>query len=188
MRAKSFQSCLTLCDPIDCSLTVSSVHGILQTRILEWIAIPSSKGSSRSRDRTHVSCVFCIGRQIFYHCTTWEAQNDIESQSKQKYVNIFLLSCSFFLLFLLSRSCCPSNTNHNCSSHSPAPSTSTRFLTLSRSVFKKYESLFLFPLKVWLISCLHRSFYLHRPIEAGREWDQGPKLDSDCTVLTFPGR
>ena len=52
---------------------------------------------------------------------------------------------------------------------------------------KKYESLFLFPLKVWPSSCLHRSFYLHRPIEAGREWDQGPKLDSDCTVLTFPG-
>ena len=82
----------------------------------------------------------------------------------------------------------PLKYSHICSSHSPAPSTSTRFLTLSRSVFKKYESLFLFPLKVWLSSCLHRSFYLHRPIEAGREWDQGPKLDSDCTVLTFPGR
>ena len=48
MHAKSLQSCLTLCDFImDCSLPGSSVHGILQARILEWVAIPSFKGSSR---------------------------------------------------------------------------------------------------------------------------------------------
>ena len=40
------QSCLTLCDPTDCSLPGSSVHGILQARILEWVVIPFSKGSS----------------------------------------------------------------------------------------------------------------------------------------------
>ena len=39
MRAKSFQSCLTLCNPMDCSLPVSSVHGILQARILGWVAM-----------------------------------------------------------------------------------------------------------------------------------------------------
>ena len=44
--AKSLQSCLTLCDPLDCSPPVSSVHGILQARILEWVAMPSSRGSS----------------------------------------------------------------------------------------------------------------------------------------------
>ena len=43
MCAKSLQSCLTLCDPIDCSLPGSSVHGILQSRILEWVAMPSSR-------------------------------------------------------------------------------------------------------------------------------------------------
>ena len=48
------QLCLTLCDPMDCSLPGSSVHGILQARILEWLAIPFSKGSSRPRDRTWV--------------------------------------------------------------------------------------------------------------------------------------
>ena len=42
--SKSFQSCLTLCDPMDCSLPGSSVHGILQAKIREWGAIPSSKG------------------------------------------------------------------------------------------------------------------------------------------------
>ena len=46
------QSCLSLCDPIDCSPPGSSVHGILQARILEWVAIPYSRGSSRPRDRT----------------------------------------------------------------------------------------------------------------------------------------
>ena len=51
------QSCLTLCDPMDCSPPGSSVHGILQARILECIAIPFSRGSSQPRDRTQVSCI-----------------------------------------------------------------------------------------------------------------------------------
>ena len=49
------QSCLTLCDPMDCSLPGSSVHGIFQAIVLEWIAISFSRGSSHSRDRTQVS-------------------------------------------------------------------------------------------------------------------------------------
>ena len=49
------QSCLTLCDPMDCSLLGSSIHGILQARILEWEAIPCSRGSSQPRDWTEVS-------------------------------------------------------------------------------------------------------------------------------------
>ena len=49
------QSCLTLCDPMDCSLPGSSTHGILQARILEWVVIPSSRGSSHPRDGTQVS-------------------------------------------------------------------------------------------------------------------------------------
>ena len=50
--AKSPQSCLTLCDPLDCSPPRSSVHGILQARILEWVATPFSRGSSQPRDQT----------------------------------------------------------------------------------------------------------------------------------------
>ena len=50
--AQFLQSCSTLCDLVDCSLPGSSVHGILQARILEWIAMPSSRRSSRPRDRT----------------------------------------------------------------------------------------------------------------------------------------
>ena len=51
------QSCPTLCDPMNCSLPGSSVYGILQARILEWVAMPSSRGSSQSRDQTWVSCI-----------------------------------------------------------------------------------------------------------------------------------
>jgi len=54
------QSCPTLCDPMDCSLPGFSVHGILQARILGWVAMPFSRGSSWSRDWTHVS--FIAGR------------------------------------------------------------------------------------------------------------------------------
>ena len=50
------QSCLTFCDPMDCSLPGSSVHGILQARILERVAIPFSRGSSQPRDGAWVSC------------------------------------------------------------------------------------------------------------------------------------
>ena len=49
--------CLTFCDPKDCSLPGSSVHGISQARILEWVAISFSRGSFRPRDRTQVSCI-----------------------------------------------------------------------------------------------------------------------------------
>ena len=55
MRAKLLQSCLTFCDPIGCSLPGSSIHGILQARILEWFAMPSSRGSSQPKDWTWVS-------------------------------------------------------------------------------------------------------------------------------------
>ena len=53
-----------LCSPVDCSLPSSSVHGILQARILEWVATRSSSGSSQPRDRPCVSHISCIGRQV----------------------------------------------------------------------------------------------------------------------------
>ena len=59
--------CLTLCNPMDCSPPGSSVHGIFQARILEWVAISLSKGSSRPKDQTHGSYVSYIGKRILYH-------------------------------------------------------------------------------------------------------------------------
>ena len=67
------QSCRTLCDPMDCSPPGSSVHGISQARMLEWVAMPCSRASSLPRDRTWISCVLCIGSWILYHWVTWEA-------------------------------------------------------------------------------------------------------------------
>ena len=84
------QSCPTLCDPIDCSLPGSSAHGILQARVLEWVAVSFSRRSSQPRDRTWVSRiagrhftiwaklmgqthVFCVAGRFFTTSTTWEA-------------------------------------------------------------------------------------------------------------------
>ena len=68
------QLCLILCDPVDCSLPGSSVHGILQASILEWVAISLSRGSSWPRDRSWVSC---IGGRRFNLWATREAMNGI---------------------------------------------------------------------------------------------------------------
>ena len=65
--AQSLQSRLTLGDPTDCSPPGSSVHGIFQARILEWVALPSSRGLSQPRDRAHDSYVSCIGRPLPFH-------------------------------------------------------------------------------------------------------------------------
>ena len=56
--------------PMDCRPPGSSVHGISQARVLEWVVIPFFRGSSQPQDQTHVSW---IGRQILYHWATWEA-------------------------------------------------------------------------------------------------------------------
>ena len=64
MRAKSLQLCPTLCDPVDCSLPGPSVRGILQARIPDWVAMPSSRGSSQPRDGTPVSYISCIKLHI----------------------------------------------------------------------------------------------------------------------------
>ena len=70
------QSCVTLCDPMGCSLLGSSVHGILQARILEWVAISFSRGSSWPRTQTRVSC---IAGRFFTIWTTREAVHPLLS-------------------------------------------------------------------------------------------------------------
>ena len=69
------QSCPTLQDPMDCCPPGSSVHGVLQASILEWVAISSSRGSSRPRDQTCISCISCISRRFFTTSATWETLN-----------------------------------------------------------------------------------------------------------------
>ena len=64
--AQLLQSCPTLCNSVDCRLPGYSVHGIFPARVLEWVSMPSHKGSSWPRDQTHITCVSCIGRWVLY--------------------------------------------------------------------------------------------------------------------------
>ena len=71
----SHRSCPTLPEPVDCGPPGSSVHGIFQTRILEW-AVSSPPGHlSDPGTKNHICCSSCIVRWILYHCTTQEAQS-----------------------------------------------------------------------------------------------------------------
>ena len=94
------QSCPTLWDPMDCSPPGSSVHGILQKRILEWVAILFSRGSSWPRDKIQVSC---IADRRFTLWAIREAQDPLYSDlfplSVLSYINIGI--CSFVLILLL---------------------------------------------------------------------------------------
>ena len=83
-------SCLTLCHPVACSLPGSSIHGIFQAEIREWVAVFYSRGSSQPRDRTRIFCVSCIGRQLCYRWATWEAHHLHDSDSNS-YLQIELL-------------------------------------------------------------------------------------------------
>ena len=67
VHTKLLWLCPTFCDPMGYSSPGSFVHGILQERILEWVVMLSSRGSSQPRDWTHNSYVSCIGRWILYH-------------------------------------------------------------------------------------------------------------------------
>ena len=85
--AQWLQSYLTLCDPLDCSPPGSSVYGISQARILEWVALSSSRGSSWPRDGTQVSC---IGRQILYCWVTREAPKGTFYLFRPQYAEMYL--------------------------------------------------------------------------------------------------
>ena len=79
--AKLLQSFLTLCVPMDCSPPGSSVYGILQARILEWVATLSFRGSSQSRDQTCISCSSCIAGRF---CTD-ESSNVMMRDRKNRH-------------------------------------------------------------------------------------------------------
>ena len=84
------QSCLTLCDPMDCSPPGSYVPGILQAKILEWVDIPFSRGSSPARDQTQVSCI------AGWFLTVWatrETPHELTAHQK----NCFEMSSSLIL-------------------------------------------------------------------------------------------
>ena len=101
-------SCLTLCDPMDCSSPGSSVHEILQARILEWVAISFSRGSSRPRDQIQVSCI--AGRYF----TIWATRETLAPNS--------------FFVFCCLRSCFSRYKNCSKGFQVPGPSLSHCYL------------------------------------------------------------
>ena len=103
------QSCLTLCGPVDCSLPGFSIHGILQARILEWVTISFSRGSSRPRDRTQVSCTggrcFNLYLVMYYYVyVEWDWSLIFLCNNVSTYLSVyeFLFHLIFWILdFLL---------------------------------------------------------------------------------------
>ena len=113
VHAKLLQSSLTLFDPMDCSPPGSSVHGILQARILEWVAMPSSRGSSQPRNQNFISCDSCIAGGFF------------TTEPPGKPISSVQLSCS-----VMSDSLQPHGQALPC--QSPAPGACSNSCPLSR--------------------------------------------------------
>ena len=103
VHAKLLQLCLTLYDPMDCSPPGSSVHGVLQARILEWVAVSLSGGSSRPRDQTHVSYVSCIDRRVLYHQCHLGSLSLMKGP--QKFYQTKLRQCQFRRWFVICFVC-----------------------------------------------------------------------------------
>ena len=88
-----------LCDPMDCSMPVSCVHGILQAWILVWVAM-HSKGTFQPRDWTQVSYISCIGRQVVLTTsTTWEALLICILADLNVYLLLFYVKMTFWYFF-----------------------------------------------------------------------------------------
>ena len=81
------QSCLTVCNPIDCSQPGSPIHGILQARTLEWVATSSSRRSSIPRDQAQISCISCTGGEFLtteQPGSPWVARGDCIEEAELK--------------------------------------------------------------------------------------------------------
>ena len=81
----------TLCDPMDCSLPGSSVHGIFHARILKWVAISSSKESSQPRDWTCISCISCIAGEFF-------TPEPLGKPTYMLYIVLFIHVCAYMCI------------------------------------------------------------------------------------------
>ena len=93
-RSEVTQPCLNLCVPMDCSLPGSSIHGIFQARIWEWVAISFSRRSSWPRDWTQVSCIEGI-------CFTIWATREFDSLLNSKLLSkVLIWDCTFFQMSL----------------------------------------------------------------------------------------
>ena len=89
-----------LYNSVDCSPLGSSVHGTYQARILEWVAISYSRGSSQSGDPKGISCFSSTGRQILYHCATCVSHSLTGFQATSGWLHIEASSLGLYNLVL----------------------------------------------------------------------------------------
>ena len=111
------QLCPSLCNPKDCSPPGFSIHGILQARILKWVAISFSRGSSCPRDRTHISC---LSRQTLSHWASREVQAYMHSTDNNTPAGMSLLkrrSDTEMTLFFLPSAPRPGSSTHVAEDH-----------------------------------------------------------------------
>ena len=94
------QLCLTLCNPVDCTPSCTSIHGTFQARILEQVAISYTRGSSWPRDQTYISYISLTGREILYHCATKQVH-----QCHFSRFHIYALTHNIWFSFWLTSLC-----------------------------------------------------------------------------------
>ena len=134
------KSCPTLCNPRDCSLPVFSVHGILQARILEWVAIPFSRGSSWHRNWT---CVSCIAGRFFTVRVTREALGYLYQIIKTRLVQKLLDG----MILIVTTAPPPTCGLQHARLSYPLPTTQSSFWLMSvESVMPKNHLIFCRPL------------------------------------------
>ena len=144
----SRQSCPTLCDPMDCSLPGSSVHGIFQARTLEWVSISFSGGSSQPRDRTQVSCI--VGRH-FYHLSHQGSRSSLIISDVE-----YLFMCFFTWASSLVDPCFFKNQGFNVVRYTERPGSGNLYSNLWTSL------LALWPVASGPLSCLGLSFFVFK--------------------------
>ena len=113
MNAKSLQSYPTLRDPMDCSQPSSSVHRIHQARILEWMALPSSRGSSRPKDRTHIFlCLPALAGMFFITGATWDTHT---------HIYMYICICVYIYIYIPSFLSLPAHSHSTPPGHCKMP-------------------------------------------------------------------
>ena len=178
------QSCPTLWDPLDCSPPGSSVLGILQARLLEWVAISFSRGSSLPRDWPCISCVSCIGRRILYRWATWEALPEVSgANAAQAFAKCsgFSLSVGSLLFSMLiprpsnrrGRSCHWVWSSHSDPCFPPSPGTTLFYYRINIGTLHRHWMEWVFGAKT--VTQLHR---LSSSSEAQRQ-DSSPGVWTD---------
>ena len=173
------KSCATLCNPMECSPSSSSVHGIFLVRILEWVVITFSRGSPWPRNQTHISCISCVGRRVFYCCTTWESPKSITISTFSSFTCHEVIGLDAMIIVFLMLSFKPA---FPLSSFTLRRLFSSSSLCAIRVVSSAYRGYWNFSWQSW-ITALSRQRGLHNSTKLWampHRWAMPSKTDGPC--------